>query len=108
MMHRIALVTSAFLLSFSPAIAQTPFVSASPIPDNAESRFCYYDGLAYSRSAYILVSSRNHRTQAIESGGALHSGGEIQSATPQKLLQCVTGKDGTLTWSSEAAIQIKN
>ena len=90
------------LMLGSPAMAD----DASPIPDDAETRFCYYAGLAYSKNAYIIVSSGNSRTQQFDTNGALRSGGETRSETEGKLLHCVSNDDGSMGWSSEAAILI--
>jgi len=41
------------------ASAQT--LSVSPIPDDAESRFCYYAGLVYSEDANLTLDVPNRR-----------------------------------------------
>ncbi|MDV7144293.1 hypothetical protein R3X27_16535 [Tropicimonas sp. TH_r6] len=97
-----------------PATAQTALLTASPIPEGAESRFCYYAGLAYSKNAYLLIGGNNQSAQMTggtigstgDAGGALHSGGQIQTRGEQKPLECVEGDDGVLRWTSVATIQI--
>lgn len=112
-MKQIALAALALVLPLQ-APAQTSLLSASPIPEGAETRFCYYAGMAYSRNAYILVGgetgaanlSAGPNSAVTGSGGALNAGGQIRQTSDAKPLQCVVGSDGTLGWSAVATIQI--
>lgn len=45
----------ALTLMASAAPAQQMLSTASPIPDGAETRFCYYEGMAYSEDAFVLM-----------------------------------------------------
>ena len=76
----------ALALMSKGAFAQSTFLSASPIPEDAEKRFCYYEGLAYSLSAFIVRAGSNQTTE---------SSGNREEA----LLQCVSRDDGTLEWA---------
>ena len=54
------------VLLCSGAWAET--LTVSPIPDNAEERFCYHAGLAYSESSSITLDVPNRRdgTEAVQ------------------------------------------
>lgn len=74
------------------AHAQSQTLSASPIPDDAENRFCYYAGLVYSKQSYIVIAGDNTVTsKSVE--------------TQQRLLECVSGDDGSLHWVARSKIQ---
>lgn len=83
---RYIITALALALMSKGAIAQSTFLSASPVPDDAEKRFCYYEGLAYSQSSFIVLAGSNQTTE---------SSGNREEA----LLQCVKGDDGTLVWA---------
>ncbi len=100
-----ALIFCAFALFGTQAPAQTLVSGASPIPEDAETRFCYYDGRAYSRNAYIVVSGSSRHVQSAGSGG-LNSGNDLRGQADEKLLHCTQAKDGVMIWSSEASIKI--
>ncbi len=110
---RMKLVLALALLG-TPAAAQTALLTASPIPEGAETRFCYYAGLAYSEHSYLLLGGNNQAAQmsggamgATAGGeGAIHTGGQIRTASEQKPLECVAGDDGVLRWRSVATLQI--
>lgn len=97
-----------------PAGAQTTLLTASPIPDDAEKRFCYYGGLAYSVNAYILVGGSGGVTQVSGLGGsqlgegaaAMHPGTQVVREDERKPLQCVAGEGGVLGWKPVASIQL--
>lgn len=72
--------------------AQGQTLSASPIPDGVENRFCYYAGLAYSLNSYIIISSSNSVTAT-------------SSETRERLLECVAADDGSLRWVGRSKIQ---
>lgn len=95
------------------AQAQSTLLTASPIPDDAERRFCYYAGLAYSVDSYILIGGTQvtqvtGSTAALsaEGGGTLQGGGQVRRSDEQKPLRCVVGDDGILGWSSVATLQL--
>ena len=65
----------------------------SPIPSDAQARFCYYAGLAYSPNSYlaIIVPLRTTGTVSVaETSGGVSAKAET---TPGQrvLFQCVTG-----------------
>lgn len=64
-MH-LKLLSTAFAICATGAFAET--LTVSPIPDDAEARFCYYAGLAYSEDASITleVPDRRQGTEAIQ------------------------------------------
>ncbi len=73
--------------------AQSQLTTASPIPDGAEKRFCYYQGLVYSENAFILLVGTN----------------TVTSTAPQKeerLLRCFRGDDGNLSWRPQSTLQL--
>ncbi len=95
----------------TPLVAQTALLTASPIPEGAETRFCYYAGLAYSERSYLLLGGNNQAAQvtggaATAGNAAMHSGGQIRTASEQKPLECVSGDDGVLRWQAVATLQI--
>ncbi len=70
--------------SSSAALAQSSLLSVSPIPDDAEKRFCYYEGLAYSSQSLLTVDVPFRRESA--------------EATQKRLLKCVVSEEGDLFW----------
>jgi len=72
--------------------AQSQTLSASPIPDGVESRFCYYAGLAYSKQSYIIIRGSDTATA---------TSSEIQ----ERLLECIASDDGTLNWVGRSKVQ---
>ncbi len=63
---RSVLVVPFCLVCAVGASAET--LSVSPIPDDAEARFCYYAGLAYSEDASLTIDVPNRRegTEAVQ------------------------------------------
>ncbi len=93
MKHTGALILSLIVLSVPISLqAQGQTLSASPIPDQVENRFCYYAGLAYSRNSYIVVTGSNTVTA---------TSNEVQ----EKLLECVASDDGSFRWIGRSKIQ---
>ena len=70
--------------SGSAAFAQSSMISVSPIPDDAEKRFCYYEGLAYSSQSLLTVDVPFRRESA--------------TATQKRLLRCVVSEEGDHFW----------
>lgn len=70
--------------SSSAALAQSSLLSVSPIPDDAEKRFCYYEGLAYSSQSLLTVDVPFRRESA--------------EATQKRLLKCVVSEEGDHFW----------
>ena len=66
------------------AFAQSSVLSVSPIPDDAQKRFCYYEGLAYSSQSLLTVDVPFRRESA--------------EATQKRLLKCVVSEEGDLFW----------
>ncbi|MXU66443.1 hypothetical protein [Oceanomicrobium pacificus] len=87
-----SLALAASLLA-GPVAAESMLLSVSPIPDGAEERFCYYGGLAYSESAYVLLEGSSTVTTSIED-------------RQQRLLECVRDDEGKLVWVGRANIQM--
>ncbi|MEM8630795.1 MAG: hypothetical protein AAGF74_06145 [Pseudomonadota bacterium] len=89
MKRTFGLVAASVALSagVGPASAQDgAMLLASPIPDGAEDRFCYYEGLAYSENAMVIIDVPFRR--------------DSPSSTQKRLLQCVSGESGKgLVWS---------
>ncbi len=83
----------ALTLMASAAPAQQMLSTASPIPDGAETRFCYYDGMAYSEDAFVLMVGDNTVTDTI-------------STRQERLLRCYRDNDGTLKWRPQSTIQV--
>ncbi len=79
----------------STAAAQQTLSLASPIPDGAESRFCYYEGLAYSEDAFVLLVGDNTVTDTI-------------STVQERLLRCHRDSDGTLKWRPQSTFSTSN
>ncbi len=79
----------------SAAAAQQTLSLASPIPDGAESRFCYYEGLAYSEDAFVLLVGDNTVTDTI-------------STVQERLLRCHRDSDGTLKWRPQSTFSTNN
>ena len=77
----------------TPVVAQSQVVTASPIPDNAETRFCYYAGNAYSENAFILLVGRNTVTSSTQT-------------QEERLLRCYREEDGRLTWRPQSTLQL--
>ncbi len=63
---RSVLVVPFFVVCSVGASAET--LTVSPIPEDAETRFCYYAGLAYSEASSITVDVPNRRqgTEAVQ------------------------------------------
>ena len=81
----LALIAAALVgTSGSATLAQSTMLSVSPIPDDAEKRFCYYDGLAYSSQSLLTVDVPFRRDSA--------------EATQKRLLKCVVSEEGDLFW----------
>lgn len=60
-------------------------LSVSPIPDGAETRFCYFGGVTYSENALLLIEVPFRR--------------EGPDAVQKSLLECVAKEDGSaLHW----------
>jgi len=70
--------------SSSAALAQSTMLSVSPIPDDAQKRFCYYEGLAYSSQSLLTVDVPFRRESA--------------EATQKRLMKCVVSEEGDLFW----------
>lgn len=73
--------------------AQSALLAASPIPENAEKRFCYYNGLAFSENAFVLMTGSNTVTTTT-------------LITEERLLRCDKNDDGSLTWKPESTMQL--
>ncbi|MHA3977277.1 hypothetical protein ACW9UR_06275 [Halovulum sp. GXIMD14794] len=82
------------LLTAGALGAQTTpeIIGPSPIPDDAEGRFCYYAGLAYSEKAYILLTGP---TEEVEGS----------ARTAQRLLECIMEGD-RMRWIGRSTIQV--
>lgn len=90
---KLTMISLATALTFPlMASAQSQTLSVSPIPDDAENRFCYYAGLAYSIQSYIVISGRNTVT---------NTSNDIQ----ERLLECISADDGSLKWVGRSKIQ---
>lgn len=85
----------AFLLGAGSAMSQTTQYRAAPIPRDAEKRFCYYNGLAYSKNAYIRLSVKSPDSFS-------------ETDTKERLLRCVKDGDGYFSWVPESAIVLRN
>lgn len=83
----------AFALLASQAPAQQTLSTASPIPDGAETRFCYYEGMSYSLDAFILVSGDNTVTPTV-------------NTREERLLRCVRNDDGNMHWRPQSTFQV--
>jgi len=87
--------TLAFALLASQAPAQQSLSLASPIPDGAEKRFCYYEGMAYSQDAFVLLVGDNTVTSTV-------------STRQERLLRCHREDDGTLKWKPQSTFSTNN
>ncbi|NOD35929.1 MULTISPECIES: hypothetical protein [unclassified Ruegeria] len=85
----------AFAVLASQAVAQQTLSLASPIPDGAETRFCYYEGLAYSEDAFVLMVGDNTVTSTV-------------STVQERLLRCHRESDGTLKWRPQSTFSTNN
>ncbi|MFY2824664.1 hypothetical protein [Ruegeria sp. MALMAid1280] len=85
----------AFALLATQASAQQTLSTASPIPDGAESRFCYYKGLTYSEDAFVLLVGDNTVTSTV-------------STVQERLLRCHRDGDGTLKWKPQSTFSTNN
>ncbi|WP_424831019.1 hypothetical protein [Ruegeria sp.] len=85
----------ALTLLASQTFAQQTLSTASPIPDGAETRFCYYDGMAYSEDAFVLLTGDNTVTQTV-------------STIQERLLRCHRESDGTLKWKPQSTFSTNN
>ena len=83
----------AFALLASQASAQQTLLAASPIPVGAELRFCYYQGMAYSVDAFVVIFGDNTVT-------------ETSSTREEHLLRCIKGGDGLMKWKPQSSFQI--
>ena len=85
-MKPVLALLSAALISTTggAAFAQSSILSVSPIPDDAEKRFCYYGGLAYSSEALLTVDVPFRRESA--------------EAVQKRLLKCVVSEEGGFFW----------
>ncbi len=79
------------------SFAESRIFAGSPIPDNAENRFCYFAGLAYSENAFILLTGTNPANLNVS---------QAASSTRERLQRCVRGDDGNLSWRPESQMQI--
>ncbi|WP_170329358.1 hypothetical protein [Ruegeria arenilitoris] len=85
----------AFALLATQAPAQQMLSTASPIPEGAEKRFCYYDGMAYSQDAFVLLTGDNTVTETV-------------STIQERLLRCHREGDGTLKWKPQSTFSTNN
>ncbi|WP_170764188.1 hypothetical protein [Ruegeria lacuscaerulensis] len=85
----------AFALLATQGAAQQTLSLASPIPDGAESRFCYYKGMAYSQDAFVLLTGDNTVTETV-------------STIQERLLRCHRESDGTLKWKPQSTFSTNN
>ncbi|WP_037310235.1 hypothetical protein [Ruegeria halocynthiae] len=83
----------AFGLLATQGLAQQTLSTASPIPDGAETRFCYYQGMAYSLDAFVVIFGDNTVTSTA-------------STREEHLLRCIKGDDGTMSWKPQSSFQI--
>ncbi len=83
----------ALTLLATQAPAQQMLSTASPIPEGAETRFCYYDGMAYSQDAFILLVGDNTVTSTTRT-------------REERLLRCTRKDDGTLHWKPQSTFQV--
>ncbi len=79
----------------STAAAQQTLSLASPIPDGAVTRFCYYEGLAYSEDAFVLMVGDNTVTDTVRT-------------VQERLLRCHRDSDGTLKWKPQSTFSTNN
>ncbi len=82
----------ALTLMASAASAQQMLSTASPIPDGAETRFCYYEGMAYSEDAFVVLFGDNTVTSTV-------------NTREEHLLRCARGEDGQLRWKPQSSFQ---
>ncbi|MBO9436873.1 hypothetical protein J7394_21920 [Ruegeria sp. R13_0] len=85
----------ALTLMASAASAQQMLSTASPIPEGAESRFCYYEGMAYSEDAFVLLVGDNTVTDTVRT-------------VQERLLRCHRDSDGTLKWKPQSTFSTNN
>lgn len=85
----------ALTLMASAASAQQMLSTASPIPEGAESRFCYYEGMAYSEDAFVLMVGDNTVTDTVRT-------------VQERLLRCHRDSDGTLKWKPQSTFSTNN
>ncbi|WP_171128810.1 MULTISPECIES: hypothetical protein [unclassified Ruegeria] len=85
----------AFALLATQAPAQQMLSTASPIPDGAETRFCYYEGMAYSEDAFVLMVGDNTVTDTVRT-------------VQERLLRCHRDSDGTLKWKPQSTFSTNN
>ena len=83
----------AFAMLATQAPAQQTLSLASPIPDGAETRFCYYKGLAYSPDSFIVIFGDNTVTETI-------------NTREERLLRCVSSDKGTMHWKPQSTFQV--
>lgn len=90
---KLFLLPTALIACATIAEAETAMFVASPIPENAENRFCYYAGLAYSADAFVLMTGSNTVTETVRD-------------VEERLLRCEKGDDGTMRWTPESTMQL--
>lgn len=83
----------ALALLATQAPAQTTLSTASPIPDGAETRFCYYRGMAYSLDSFIVITGDNTVTPTI-------------NTREERLLRCVSNDKGAMHWKPQSTFQV--
>ena len=76
-------------------LAQQTLTTASPIPDGAETKFCYYAGMAYSQDAFVLMVGDNTVTDTVRT-------------VQERLLRCHRESDGTLKWKPQSTFSTNN
>ncbi|WP_170770289.1 hypothetical protein [Ruegeria lacuscaerulensis] len=85
----------ALALLATQAPAQQMLSTASPIPEGAEKRFCYYEGMAYSEDAFVLMVGDNTVTSTV-------------STVQERLLRCHREEDGSLKWKPQSTFSTNN
>ncbi|MBO9410260.1 MULTISPECIES: hypothetical protein [unclassified Ruegeria] len=83
----------ALTLLASQVNAQQTLTTASPIPDGAETKFCYYAGMAYSMDAFVVIFGDNNVTAT-------------STTREEHLLRCVKNDDGSMSWKPQSSFQI--
>ncbi len=84
-LRALGVAASIAMMSSTAQAQEHGLMFASPIPDGAAQQFCYYEGLAYSLHAIVLVQVPFRR--------------ESPTATQARLLECVEADAGdTLVW----------
>ncbi len=86
-------LTLGLTLLASAAPAQQMLSTASPIPDGAETRFCYYEGMAYSEDAFVVLFGDNTVTSTV-------------GTREEHLMRCARRDDGSLHWKPQSTFQV--